>query len=130
MTGRSDIVIGGGAATITVEVTEALPRMDCRLTISNSLGQPVTRMDSRVPAPGDVRDPALGTTIECEIGSLPLLPGRYRIDVGLRARETFQDGLHGAAYFDVEPGLVGGRPMPQEGAKGLVSLEHSWRLPA
>ena len=130
MTGRSDIVVGGGAATITVEVTEVLPRMECMLTIFNSLGQQVTRMDSRVPAPGDLRDPALGTTIECEIGSLPLLPGRYRIDVGLRARETFQDGLRAAAYFDVEPGLVGGRPMPQEGGKGLVSLQHIWRLPA
>ena len=49
--------------------------MECRLTIVNSLGQPVATLDSEVSAPGDVRDRELGPRIECEVAALPLLPG-------------------------------------------------------
>jgi lipopolysaccharide transport system ATP-binding protein len=128
--GRSDIVVGGRAATVTVEVTEPLPEMECKVIIANSLGQPITRMDSWMSAGTDVRLPDAGTTIECEIASLPLLPGRYRIDVSVRAKELFQDGLLGAAYFDVEPGVLAGRPMPTQGWDGDVVVEHTWRLPS
>jgi lipopolysaccharide transport system ATP-binding protein len=128
--GLSDVVVGGRAATITVEVTRALPETECKLIIANSLGQPITRLDSWQSSPSDVRDPALGTTIECELESLPLLPGRYRLDVSVRAKSAFQDGLRGAAYFDVEPGVVGDRPVPVQGHDGDVILSHVWRLPS
>jgi lipopolysaccharide transport system ATP-binding protein len=103
--------------------------MECKLVIANSLGQPITRLDSWIAADCDVRDPDLGTTIECELESLPLLPGRYRIDVSVRAKAAFQDGLLAAAYFDVEPGVVGGRAVPVQGHDGDVILPHVWRLP-
>ena len=47
-----------------------------------------------------------------------------------RARNQIQDGLQAAAFFDVHPGVVGGRPMPLVGADGDVALTHVWRLPA
>ena len=128
--GQPDVVVGGRQATVTVEVTEVLPEMQCRLLIVNSLGQPVTRLDSEVSSAGDRRDSGVGPTIECQINSLPLLPGRYRIDVRVKARERVQDGLLGAAYFDVQPGVVEGRPMPAHGSDGDVMLPHTWRLPA
>ena len=127
--GHPDVVVGGRPATIAVQVTEVLPGMHCRLTILNSLGQPVTTLDSEVPAPSDVRDDGLGPCIECEIPALPLLPGRYRIDVLLKARDQVQDGLQAAAFFDVEPGVVDERPMPVTGSDGDVVVPHSWRLP-
>jgi lipopolysaccharide transport system ATP-binding protein len=123
------IVVAGRPATISVQVTKAIPGMHCRLTILNSLGQPVTTLDSEVSAPTDVRDVALGTRLECEIASLPLLPGRYRIDVLLTANRRIQDGLQAAEFFDVEPGVVGGRPIPASGSDGTVALTHTWRLP-
>lgn len=128
--GQADVVVGGRPAKIVVEATEARPAMGCELTILNSLGHPVTTLDSELSATADVRDADLGGRIECEIDTLPLIPGRYRIDVLLRAGEEIQDGLQAAAFFDVEPGVIDGRPMPAAGSDGDVILSHRWRLPA
>jgi len=128
--GHTDAVVAGRPATITVEFTEVVPMMECQLTIVNSLGQPVTTFDSENSAPSDVRDGELGTRIECEVPSLPLLPGRYRIDVVIKGRRQVQDGLQGATFFDVEPGVVGERPMEATSTEGNVVLPHAWRLPA
>jgi lipopolysaccharide transport system ATP-binding protein len=124
-----DVVVGGRPATITVHVTDVLPEMHCRLTIVNSLGEPITTFDTELSSPRDVRDAQLGPRIECEVGALPLLPGRYRIDVVLKARNQIQDGLIAAGFFDVEPGVLGERPMPMSGADGNVIVDHLWRLP-
>jgi lipopolysaccharide transport system ATP-binding protein len=128
--GHPDMVIGGRPATIAVEVTEVLPMMECRLTIVDSLGQPVVAFDSEISAPIDVRSGELGARIECDIESLPLVPGRYRIDVLIKARRQIQDGLQAAGFFDVEPGVIGDRPAPAAGSDGHVVLPHVWRLPA
>jgi lipopolysaccharide transport system ATP-binding protein len=127
--GHPGIVVGGRPATIVVQVTDVLPMMECRLTIVNSLGQAVTTLDSEVSAPHDIRDRSLGARIECELEVVPLLPGRYRIDVMLKARRQLQDGLHAAAFFDVEPGVIGERPMPTTGSDGDIVLRHRWHLP-
>jgi lipopolysaccharide transport system ATP-binding protein len=128
--GHPDTVVAGRAAVIAVEVTEALPMTECRLTIHNSLGHPVATLDSEVSAPADVRDLELGPRIECAVDSLPLLPGRYRIDVLLKGKRQIQDGLQAACFFDVEPGVLQDRPTPISGADGDVVLPHSWRLPS
>ena len=124
----ADIVIGGQAATIRVHVTEQMPMLECQLTIINNLGHAVVTFDSEVSSPADVRDPDLGTLIECRLESLPLLPGRYQIDVSLKGKRMLQDGLKAAAFFDVEPGIVGERPLPAT-ADGDVVLPHTWALP-
>jgi lipopolysaccharide transport system ATP-binding protein len=127
--GEKDVVVGGRRARIVVELTGVLPMMECSLTVLNSLGQPVTSFASEVSAPSDVRDGDLGPRIECEVETLPLVPGRYRIDVMLKGRRQIQDGLQAAAFFDVEPGVLAGRPMPMAGADGDVVLPHRWHLP-
>jgi lipopolysaccharide transport system ATP-binding protein len=126
---EADVVVGGRGAKIVIEVTEVLPMMECQLTILNSLGHPITTLDSELSSPADVRDGESGPRIECRVDSLPLIPGRYRIDVLLRGRQEIQDGLQAAAYFDVEPGVIDGRPMPSTGADGDVVLPHTWQLP-
>src|SRR6476659_1535269 len=128
--GQADVVVGGRPVRIAIEVTEVVPMMECRLTIVNSLGQPIATLDSEVSSPLDVRDEALGTRIECEVEALPLAPGRYRIDVLLKGRRQIQDGLQAAGFFDVEPGVIGERPMPTAGADGDVVFAHAWRLPS
>ncbi|HEY2371352.1 MAG TPA: ABC transporter ATP-binding protein [Gaiellaceae bacterium] len=125
-----DVVVGGRPATITVHVTEVLPETQCRLTIVNSLGQPITTLDTELPSRHDIRDAELGPRIECELSALPLLPGRYRIDILLKGRNQIQDGLLAAGFFDVEPGVLGERPMPVSGSDGDVVIDHAWRLPA
>jgi lipopolysaccharide transport system ATP-binding protein len=127
--GQSGVAVGGRPAKVVVELTGVLPMTECELTILNSLGHPITTLNSELSTSSDVRDRELGPRIECEIGAVPLIPGRYRIDVLLRGREEIQDGLQAAAFFDVEPGVIDGRPMPPAGADGDVVLAHSWRLP-
>jgi lipopolysaccharide transport system ATP-binding protein len=127
--GSPNVVVAGNPATIIVHITEVLPQMECRLTVLNNLGQPITTFDSEVSAVVDSRSGSLGPRIECELPALPLLPGRYRIDVLVKARNLIQDGLQAAAFFDVEPGLIGGRPTPEIGSDGNVIVPHAWRLP-
>jgi lipopolysaccharide transport system ATP-binding protein len=127
--GQRNAVVGGRSARLVVEVTELLPGLECRVVIANSFGQPVAVLDSEVSAPADSRDPGLGPRLECEIPVVPLLPGRYRLDVGLKANSVPQDGLQAAAFFDVEPGVLEGRPMAGEGVEGSFAFPHSWRLP-
>jgi lipopolysaccharide transport system ATP-binding protein len=125
-----DVVVGGNPASIVVHLTGVLPMIECRLTIVNTLGQPVATLDSELSAPSDVRDGDLGARIECDIACLPLVPGRYRVDILLKAKRQLQDGLQGAVFFDVEPGVMVDRPMPAAGSEGDVVLQHTWRLPA
>jgi lipopolysaccharide transport system ATP-binding protein len=128
--GTADVVVGGRPATVVVHITEVLPAMECRLTIVDSLGNPVMTMDSEISSEQDVRDGELGPRIECEIGALPLLPGRYRLDVLLKGNAHIQDGLQAAGFFDVEAGVMEGRPIPISGAEGNVVVPHTWRLPS
>jgi lipopolysaccharide transport system ATP-binding protein len=128
--GYSNVIVAGRPAKIIVDVTEALPLMECRLTIVNSLGQPIATFDSEMSAPADTREDELEPRVECDIEALSLVPGRYRIDVVLKARRQIQDGLQAATFFDVEPGLIGGRPAPVAGADGDVMFAHRWRLPS
>ena len=130
ISGEPDVIVGGRQARIEVEVTNVMPTMQCELTILNNLGHPITTLDSELSSPEDVREPGGEPRIRCEIESLSLVPGRYRVDVLLRGNQEIQDGLQAAAYFDVEPGLSGGRPLPAEAADGDVVLPHRWRLPA
>ena len=125
----TDAVVGGRPATVAVEVTEVVAMMECRLTVVNSLGQPVVTLDSELSSPADQRDPTLGPRIECHIDPVTLLPGRYRIDILLKGKRQIQDGLQAAAFFDVEPGVFADRPMPPAGGEGNVVVPHSWRLP-
>jgi lipopolysaccharide transport system ATP-binding protein len=127
---KTDIVVAGRPVRFVVELTEAMPMIECRLTIVNSLGQPVATLDSEVSAPVDARGDELGARVECKIDLLPLLPGRYRVDVLIKGRRQIQDGLQAAAFFDVEPGVIDGRPIPPSGLDGDVVIPHAWHLPA
>jgi lipopolysaccharide transport system ATP-binding protein len=127
--GRADVIIGGRPVKIELEVTEHMPVMDATLIIASSLGQPIIRLDSEVSSPSDVRDGADGRVIECEIPQLPLVPGRYRLDAQVHADQHMQDGLEAAAYFDVELGVIGDRPMHPIASDGLIVMPHVWRLP-
>ena len=126
----ADVVVGGRPALIVVHVTEVLPAMECRLTIIDSLGSPVMTLDSEISATRDQRDGSLGKRIECELDAVALVPGRYRIDILLKANNQIQDGLQAAAFFDVQPGVIGGRPVPASGLEGDVLMPHTWRLPS
>ena len=128
-TNSPGLLVTGRPATFAFQVTEAVPSMSCAFRISNNLGQPVAEFRSSVAAPRDRVDEELRDRFVCEIEELLLVPGRYRVDVELRARGVEQETIEGAAMFDVEQGTIDGRPVDRR-LPGNVVLRHAWRLPA
>ena len=102
--------------------------LSCSFTFVNNLGHPLATLDSEQTADGDRPGPGSDTFI-CEIDQLPLLPGRYRVDVEIHGRSYLQDALEGAVFFDVEQGIFDGRPTAVE-AVGDVAIAHRWIVPA
>jgi len=129
---------GGGAvstgapARFSVTLTGLQPSTSCNLTVLNNLGQPVFKMDSGNASPGDRHDdvPRADEPVQfvCDVPALPLLPGRYRIDVQLRGTHQIEDQIDAAALFDVEAGVLAGRPVAST-STGDVTLEHRWTVP-
>ncbi len=122
----------GGPARFTVTLNGLQPGTTCALTFLNHLGQPVCRLESGNVAPADRTRPAASpeepVDFVCELDELPLLPGRYRVDVLVRGTHRIEDDIDSALLFDVEPGLVAGRPVPVNGV-GDVLPDHRWDVP-
>jgi lipopolysaccharide transport system ATP-binding protein len=104
-------------------------RLSCSFTILNALGQPVATLTSNDRGPRDVEDSRSHDAFVCDIDELPLLPGRYRVDVEIHGRSHLQDGVEGATMFDVEQGTLGGRPVAG-GSSGDVAVAHRWVVPS
>jgi lipopolysaccharide transport system ATP-binding protein len=103
-------------------------RLSCSFTILDHLGRAVTTLSSAPPTSADQDDATTENSFECTIDELLLVPGRYRLDVTIRARGQLQDHVEGAAFFDVEEGPFRGRPIP-ENVQGVLVLPHRWRTP-
>jgi lipopolysaccharide transport system ATP-binding protein len=119
----------GEPARFMFHLTGVLPGLACSFTIFDHLGQPVTTLSSAREAPDDEREVGLGCRAECLIDELTLVPGRYRVDVVVRASGHVQERLEGAAFFDVEEGVLRGRPFSREEGDGNVILPQRWRIP-
>jgi lipopolysaccharide transport system ATP-binding protein len=104
-------------------------RLSCSFTIVNNLGQPVATLASDDRAPNDSESRVDTDTFLCEVDALPLLSGRYRLDVEIHGRAYLQDGVEGAAMFDVEQGALAGRPVSGERV-GDVAVAHRWIVPS
>lgn len=100
--------------------------LNCIATIYNQHGQILFGLSNKIHSPADIEDPEMSNRYVCEIEELPLLPGRYRIDVKLRDDGELYDHLEGAAFFDVEPGAIRGRTVTQHSAYGNLFLAHRW----
>jgi lipopolysaccharide transport system ATP-binding protein len=122
-------LVTGSPARFRFYVTELLPRMSCTFTVFDHVGQPVATLSSALPTRDDRFDSDLGPVFECFVDELPFVPGRYRIDVAIRGRGHRQDVLEAAAYFDVEQGIMRGRPVTGDEGYGSVAIPYRWRVP-
>jgi len=127
--GGSPVLATGAPARFAFHTTGSRPSMSCRFTILNQLGHPIAECSTLSPSAEDVVDPDLGHCLVCEIDELPLVPGRYRVDVDLRTAGVQQDAIEMAAVFDVEQGTLHGRPVSAERGAGDVAIRHRWILP-
>ncbi len=122
--------MGGERVRFDFRFDRLLPGMYCTFTIYDQQGLPVATFSSNILGPDDVFDPALENRFICEIGELPLLPGRYRINVAALAGRELLDHLEGVITFDVDHGRMGGRAIPNNAGYGSVSIAHQWSSPA
>ena len=103
-------------------------RLSCRFTVVNLLGHPVATFSSDDLGPADTEVAEAGE-FRCEVPTLPLVPGRYRIDVEVHGRAYLQDAIEGAAFFEVEQGVLAGRPVAGE-SRGDIVVDHRWTTPS
>jgi lipopolysaccharide transport system ATP-binding protein len=126
--GHTRALSTGRPARFVFSLTDSHPRLTCAFSIYNNLGHPVMTFDSGATS---LEDRAGGNANQyvCEVAALPLVPGRYRVDLRLRDDVHLQDSLEAAAFFDVEPGALAGRPVSLVERRGDVVAEHRWLLP-
>lgn len=123
------VLATGRPARFVFDVSDVRSGMSCSFTIYDNLGQPVTAFDSAIHGREDITDPTKGAKFLCDINELPLLPGRYRINVAIMHNGEVQDHLEAAAFMNVEQGQLRGRPAPRESGYGSVGIPHRWTLP-
>jgi lipopolysaccharide transport system ATP-binding protein len=104
-------------------------RLSLRFTLVNQLGNAIATFASDDLGPADVESPTSGDTFTCDVPALPLVPGRYRVDVEVHGRAYLQDAIEGATFFDVEQGVLEGRPVAGDG-RGDVVVDHRWTTPS
>jgi lipopolysaccharide transport system ATP-binding protein len=120
----------GSPVSFVFDVDTYLPSTSCNFVVFDHLGHPVAEFRSSIGAPGDAETAVGSTRYVCTIDELPLVPGRYRIDVEVWAQGNLQDGIESAAVFDVEQGVLEGRPVSADDHRGDVALSHRWTRPS
>jgi lipopolysaccharide transport system ATP-binding protein len=117
----------GETARIACEVSDLVPDMSCSFTILNEMTQRICRFSSRVLAPRDLVE--AGRRFTCEIPDLPLVPGRYHVNVALFSGKEIEDSVDSALVFEVQPGLMDGRPLAREQTGVVIAPRHTWTAP-
>ncbi len=122
-------ITAGGPMWISFKVDHVIRGMGCDFAIYDMLGGPVANFTSGLNGPDDSVGSAGESTFECHLQELLLQPGRYRVDAWIWSRSDTLDRIEGAAHFDVEEGLVHGRPIPSNTRPGKAVIPHRWTRP-
>ena len=120
----------GRPAQFKFFVDHAQPDLVCTFTIFDQRGNTISAFRSSLTGPDDVLDQSLINTFICNIDELLLLPGQYRLDVGLRRNNVLEDRVEAAVVFHVEQGQIRGRPVPETNQYGSTTMLHRWTMPA
>jgi lipopolysaccharide transport system ATP-binding protein len=123
-------LVTGAPASFTFDLDRFLPSTFCGFIVYDNLGHPVAEFRSSIGGPGDVDTTGAQNKFVCEIDELPLVPGRYRIDVEIWAQNHLQDGIESAMIFDVEQGVLAGRPVSADEHRGPIAVVHRWARPS
>ena len=119
----------GAPLKIAFELSSCPASTVCRFKIHDEFGNAVAEFRSSVDSPDDRRDGNGSNRFVCVIDELPLVSGRYRIDVEILSQNRLQDSVEGAARFDVEEGVYARRPIDRSWRSGAVAVRHAWQTP-
>jgi lipopolysaccharide transport system ATP-binding protein len=121
------IVQCGREATMTIQLNRSPLPVSCSISIYDSGGNCVTAFDSANVAPVDKTNVSNSNQMLLTIPSLPLRPGRYRVNAALSTISgELEDHVEGAAFFDVVPALLAGRRILEGPGHGVLEVEHRW----
>ena len=123
-----NILATGRPAEFEFELMDTRRGLDVTFTIFDSLGHPISNFDTRRAGPQDRLRADPTDRVVCRIEELPLLPGSYRVNVIVRMNRAIVDHVEGAAFFDVEAGVIGGRPSELNDAWSRVHISHAWAM--
>ena len=119
----------GAPLTVAFELSSCPLSTVCRFTIHDDFGNAVAEFRSSVDSPDDRRGASEPNRFVCAIDELPLVSGRYRLDVEIVSGHHVQDSVEGVARFDVEEGVYARRPIDRSWRSGSVAVRHAWRTP-
>jgi hypothetical protein len=119
----------GDGARFTFELDNPAHGLNILFTLYDHHGQVVTGFDSGMSGADDRRGLATGNTFTCDISTIHLVPGRYRMNVQVSSSVGVQDHLEGALIIDVESGELAGRAVTPERSRGVLALPHAWTTP-
>ncbi|NUM46874.1 MAG: ATP-binding cassette domain-containing protein [Anaerolineales bacterium] len=122
------IIKTGGTVQFAFHVNNVLPGMNMNFSLFDQIGQAVVQFRSKDRSPKDTVDVNNANTFICEIDPFLVLPGRYRVDVGIVGDNRMQDYVEAATFIDVAEGFVDGRLESQK-EKFNVCIPHQWILP-
>jgi lipopolysaccharide transport system ATP-binding protein len=119
----------GSRADFTFHADRLLPGLTCAFKVLDQYGYPVTKFNSALGSLDDALRPDREPVFVCTVDELLLAPGRYRLDVVLRAGGEVQDRIDAAAFFDVGRGAVRGRKAPPSNGDWKFCMPHRWQSP-
>jgi lipopolysaccharide transport system ATP-binding protein len=122
------VLATGSPAKFAFVLSQLLAGVACDFTIYDEWGHAVAYFSSAVPSVEDQYAPSEEPVLVCEIPELPLVAGRYRINVAISQGHELVDHLEGAAVFQVCEGSLRGRPVVPN-RFGKIHIAHRWLLP-
>ncbi len=117
----------GRPARFALDLTEWAPGLSCEFRIYDEVGTFVCALCSVTPSRDDRFEGRLPRFV-AEVDELPLVPGRYRVDIEVYGWGERQDEVDGALTIDVEDGLFAGRPVVRS-EQGVIAVAHRWTGP-
>jgi lipopolysaccharide transport system ATP-binding protein len=124
--GNAQSALMGQPVRFLFEFDRQIPDLMCIFWIASASGQSLAKFNSTLSSEEDHLPRHGGPMLECVVDQLLLAPGRYRVDVELRADHEIQDRVEGAAFFDVIRGSVEERIPPHSLGDWLLCLPHRW----
>jgi len=129
--GETAVVRMGGTFSIRVRLVSARPIRPCfGMTVKTDRGFRIFHVSDRFSNQLRACEPVTSGVVTCEIVDLPLMPGRYVLDLWLEdfTSQEERDMIVDAASFEVAPAdLLGTGRLPPAG-EGPVFYRARWHL--
>jgi hypothetical protein len=125
----SDHIVSGGSATFEIEATtaESITNASVSVMFNSDQGYRVLAFSSRCER-GMIPLPSGKHVFKCHVDSLPLLEGRYMIDIEIFSGDRVADYVEHATVLDVAYGNFFGRPETLFPYEGRVLHRSDWEL--